>query len=186
MKKLVLAVTAVLTLLPLAAQAETPDVTQKVDAGTTYTWEGSTALGLNLNYHGQFDGVHPVASGTCSDDRDSYCDTLLLEFSNPLTQAEIDAGKTTKKKNATIRITNYTPVPDPATDFDLDIYTSDAQGTKGDALGESAVWGYDDGDGTETVTTQIQTSLSQPSKFVLVEVVYFIVANSKYTGSAQF
>jgi hypothetical protein len=75
--------------------------------------------------------VHPVAPGTCSDDRDSYCDTVLLEFSNPLTDAEIAAGKTSKKKNATVTITNYAPVPDPGTDFDLILFSSDPQGNEG-------------------------------------------------------
>jgi hypothetical protein len=186
MKRIMLATAGFLLLLPGTAHAETPDVTQKVDAGTTYNWEGSTATGLNVNYHGQFDGVHPTPAQTCSDDRDSYCDTILLEFSNPLTQADIDAGKTSKKKNATITITNYAPVPDPGTDFDLRIFTSDAQGSVGEELGESAVWGYDDGDGTESVTTQITTTLAQPSKYILAHVVYFIVVNSKYSGSAAF
>jgi hypothetical protein len=186
MKRFALAVTAVLLLVPGTANAETADFTQKVDAGTTYTWQGTNALGLNVNYHGQFAPAHPTAAGTCSDDRDSYCDTILLELSNPLTQAEIDAGKVSKKKNVTIQTTGYGPVPDPATDFDLEVFSSDAQGTKGDLIGESGVWGYDDGDGTETVTAQITTTLAQPSKFVLVEVVYFIVANSSYSGSAKF
>ncbi|MGH2691877.1 MAG: hypothetical protein ACRDHM_05185 [Actinomycetota bacterium] len=186
MKRILLATVAALVLLPATARAETPDYSAKVEAGTTYNWNGSEATGLNVNYWGMFAGVHPVAPGTCSDDRDSYCDTVLLEFSNPLTQAEIDAGKTSKKKNATITISNYGPVPDPGTDFDLILFTSDAQGTKGDELGQSAVWGYDDGDGTESVTTSITTTLAQPSKFVLAEVVYFIVGNSSYDGTAAF
>ena len=185
MKRILLAAVATLVLIPGTAQAETPDVTAKVDAGQTYTWTGSTATGLNVNYHGQFDGVHPAASGTCSDDRDTYCDTILLEFSNPLTQAEIDAGKTSKKKNATITIKDFAPVPDPVTDFDLILFASDASGTKGEELGQSAAWGYDDGD-SESVTTQVTTTLAQPSKFVLVEVVYFIVASSGYNGTAAF
>ena len=185
MKRILLATIAALVLLPATAQAETPDVTAKVDAGQTYSWTGSTATGLNVNYHGQFDGVHPAASGTCSDDRDTYCDTILLEFSNPLTQAEIDAGKISKKKNATVTINQFGPVPDPVTDFDLILFESDASGTRGDSLGQSAAWGYDDGD-SESVTTQITTTLSQPSKFVLVEVVYFIVSNSSYKGTAAF
>jgi hypothetical protein len=186
MRRIVLATAAALALLPGTAHAETPDFTAKVDAGTTYNWDGSTALGLNVNYWGMFEGTHPTAPGTCTDDRDSYCDTILFEFSNPLTQEEIDAGKISKKKNATVTITEYGPVPDPATDFDLILFSSDAQGTKGDELGQSAVWGYDDGDGTETVTASITTTVAQPSTFVLAEVVYFLSANSSYAGSARF
>jgi hypothetical protein len=186
LKRIALALTAAIVLLPATARAEAPDRTFKVDAGATVAWDGTQTTGLNVNYWGQANGVHPVPPGTCSNDRDSYCDTILFEFSNPLTQAEIDAGKTSKKKNATITITNYGPVPDPGTDFDLHVFSSDAQGTIGDELGQSAVWGYDDGDGTESVTTQITTTLAQPSKFVVAEIVYFIVVDSSYDGSAKF
>lgn len=186
MRRVLLATAAAVVLLPGTAHAEEADFTAKVDAGTTHTWTGTHATGLNVNYWGMFEGTHPTPPGTCSDDRDSYCDTVLLELSNPLTQEDIDAGKTSKKKTLTVTITDYGPVPDPATDFDLILFTSDAEGTKGDELGQSAVWGYDEGDGTETVPTQIVTTLAEPSKFVLVEVVYFIVSDSHYTGTAKF
>jgi hypothetical protein len=184
MKKLVLAITALLVLLPLSAHAETPDITHKVDAGTTYTWDGSSALGTNLLYWGD-PATGSNATGTCGDDRDNYCDTVLLEFSNPLTQAEINAGKTKKTKTATITINNFGPVPDPLTDFDLIIFDSDAQGTKGDSLVQSADFGPNQA-GDEQVSTSIQTTITQPSKYVLVEIVYFISANSSYKGTAQF
>ena len=186
MKRILLATVAALVLLPATAHAEDPDATAKVNAGETYNWEGTQATGLNVNYWGMFEGVHPVAPGTCSDERDSYCDTILFEFSNPLTQAEINSGMTSKRQTATITITNYAPVPDPGTDFDLILFTSDAQGTKGDELGQSAVWGYDEGDGTESVSTSISTTAAEPSQFVLAEVVYFIVGNSGYDGTATF
>jgi hypothetical protein len=184
MKKILLAAVATLVLLPATAHAETPDRTQKVDAGTTYTWEGSTALGLNLLYWGD-----PVTGGNatseCGDDTDNYCETVLFEFSNPLTQAEIDAGKTFKNKNATITVNNFGPVPDPVTDFDLILFESDAQGTRGESLGQSAAFGPDQS-GDESFSTPIRTTVTQPSKFVLAEIIYFAVANSKYTGTAQF
>jgi hypothetical protein len=185
MKRILLATVAALVLLPATAQAETPDFTAKVDAGATHTWNGTSATGLNVNYWGMFNGVHPTAQGTCSDDRDSYCDTVLLEFSNPLTQADIDAGRTSRKKNATITISEFGTAPDPATDFDLLAFSSDAAGTKGDELGRDGRWGYDDGD-IETVTVQITTTVAQPSKFVLFEIVYFIAPQGTYKGTAAF
>ena len=184
MKPIVLAIVSALVLSPATAQAEAPDRTHKVDMGTTFTWEGNTALGLNLLYFGD-----PVTGGNatyeCGDDTDNYCDTVLFEFSNPLTQADIDAGKTFKSRTATITVGNFGPVPDPVTDFDLRLYQSDAQGTQGEFLGQSANFGPDQ-DGDESYSTPIRTTVAEPSKFILAEIIYFAVANSKYTGTAQF
>jgi hypothetical protein len=182
-KKLVLALTAVLVVLPATAHAEPPDISKKVDFGTTYTWEGSTALGLNLLYWGDPTGGN--ATFACGDATDNYCDTILLEYSNPLTQVDIDTGKTKRTKSTTITVNNFGPVPDPVTDFDLIIFESDAQGTRGTEIARSGDFGPQQG-GDESVGASIVTTLAEPSKFVLVEVVYFAVANSKYTGTATF
>ena len=184
MKRSVLALAALLVLIPSTAKAETPDITQKVDAGTTYTWTGSTAVGLNVLYWGD-PATGGNATSACGDSQTDYCDTVLLEFSNPLTQAEIDAGKTSKKKNATITINNFGPVPDPLTDFDLIAFESDATGTRGTEIARSGDFGPNQA-GDESLATQLTTTLTQPSKFVLVEIIYFAVANSSYAGSAKF
>lgn len=127
----------------------------------------------------------PIEEGTCTHNVESYCETVFIEFSNPLTQAEIDAGKTKHTKTATITINNFGPVPDPATDFDLVVFESDAEGTKGEEIGRSAVFGPDQA-GDESVSIPLTTTISQPSVFVLLDVVYFVVLGTGYSGSATF
>ncbi len=183
MKRIVLAAAALLVLLPTSAQAA-PDFTGKVEVGKPYTWDGTVATGANWNYWGQVPALAPVFPvGTCTRTAQTFCDQVLVEFSNPLTQAEIDAGKTFKTKTATLRISNYGPVPDPATDFDVIAFASDATGAVGDELGR-------DGDLTdtanETLSFPVRTTISQPSAFVLLRVVYFAVANTGYDGTATF
>ena len=183
MKRIALAAVAVLMLLPSGAQAA-PDFTGKVVVGTPYSWDGTVATGANWNYWGLVPAAAPVAPvGVCTRTPQTFCDQVLIEFNNPLTQAEIDAGKTFKTRTATVRISNYAPVDDPATDFDLLLFASDAQGTVGDELGR-------DGDLTdpanETVSTPIRTTINQPSVYVLARIVYFAVAQTGYDGTATF
>ena len=185
MKRFALALAAMTVLVPGSVQADqAADFTGKVEAGKPYTWDGTVATGANWNYWSQVPALAPVFPvGTCTRTPQTFCDQVLVEFSNPLTQAEIDAGKTFKTKTATLRISNYAPVPDPATDFDLIAFASDAAGTKGDELGR-------DGDLTdtanETVSFPVRTTIAQPSAYVLLQVVYFAVAQTGYDGTATF
>jgi hypothetical protein len=184
-KKLVLALTAMLVVLPATAHAEPPDgPAVKVSAGTTYTWDATPTTGLNVAYWGvPFTGVG--ATSACGDEVADYCETRLFELSNPLTQADIDAGRTKRTKSATITINNFGPVPDPVTDYDLLVFDSDANGTRGDELATSTAYGHEQA-GDESVTLSIVTTLAEPSKYVFVEIVYFAVVNSSFKGTVQF
>ncbi|MGH2691906.1 MAG: hypothetical protein ACRDHM_05335 [Actinomycetota bacterium] len=178
MKRIVLATTAALLLLPGTAHAA--DKTGKVEIGAPFTWAGTQTVGLNVaHYWG------PIDEGVCTHDPQSYCETVLIEFANPLTQAEIDAGKTSKTKSASITINNFGPVPDPATDFDIVVFESDAAGTKGSEIGRSADFGPAQA-GDESVPLSIRTTVTQSSVFVYVDVVYFVVLGTGYTGTATF
>jgi hypothetical protein len=198
MKRYALAITALsLTLLPLSGASAFPLGSEAADPppgidkqgtvviGTPYDWDGSTAIGLNQYYWdpaGQ-GNVGPFTHTTCDKTPQYYCDQILVEFSNPLTQLEIDSGKKSKTKTATVTIDNFTPTEGPATDFDLFSYESDANGTLGAQLAS---------DGNLQNTTQelnsfsIVTTPTEPSKFVLIRVVYFTVANGTYKGHARF
>ena len=184
MKKLLLATTAaLLILLPATAQAEPPDgAAVKVDAGATYTWDASPTTGLNVMYWGvpYSDGVG--ATYACGDTATDYCETRLFELSNPLTEADTKPRRT---KNVTITINNFGPVPDPVTDYDLIVYASDAQGAMGAEIGSSTNFGHEQ-EGDESVTLPIETTRAEPSKYVLVEIVYFSVVNSGFTGTVRF
>jgi hypothetical protein len=72
-------------------------------------------------------------SNTCSKDSNTYCEQVLIEYNNPLTPAEIEAGLASRKKRSTIRIDWDSDVPD----FDLEVYQSDSKGAVGDMIGSS-------------------------------------------------
>jgi hypothetical protein len=174
---------------PLGSEANLPppgiDQAGKVVIGTPFNWDGSTATGLNAYYWDPAEqgNVGPVTHTTCDKTPQYYCDQILVEFSNPLTEAQILAGLKSKSKTATVTIDTFLPTEGPATDFDLFSYESDANGTMGAML---------DSDGATQNTTQelntysIITTPTEPSKFVLIRVVYFYVAQGSYKGHARF
>lgn len=188
MKRLALVATALFVLVPATQAQAAPDKTAKVEVGTPFTWDGEVASGLNLNYWGLLgNNATPVfPRNTCSDDIRSKCEVILLEFSNPLTQEEIDAGKVFKTRTATVTITNYAPAPHPASDFDLIAFESDAQGIKGTEVARDGSLDDPEEPATEILTFPVRTTINQPSVYILVEVVYFLVAQSGYDGTAQF
>lgn len=165
---------------PSASAHLPPDLTFQVSAGETKTWTGVQATGLNVNYFGLAGGDTVVPPGTCSRALLTRCETILLELSNPLTQEEIDAGETFKNRSLTFSIGNYAPVP--TSDFDLLAFTSDAAGIPYDEIGRS---GEIPGD-PESFGTSIQTTIDEPTAYVLVHVVYFAVPNSSYDGTLNF
>jgi hypothetical protein len=108
---------------------------------------------------------------------------ILFEFSNPLTPQEIAAGKKSKTKGVTITADTFSPTDGPVTDFDLLAYESDPGATVGALL---------DSDGNLQNTTQEQLTFSivttptEPSKWVVLHVVYYQVVNGTYKGHAKF
>lgn len=180
MRKPFLLAGAILALAPAAAQAA-PARSITLAAGETKTYSGATATGLNANYFDITDGNGGMyaAPGTCSTDTQSYCDTTLLSFSNPVPEDDAD-GKLTKK--VTVTLGEYGPVPDPASDFDLLAFKSDATGARGAELGR-------DGDTTdtaaETVSFTLTTTRAEPTAHVLLDVVYFAVVNGSFKATIK-
>lgn len=177
-----------LALAPVGAASAAPDRSLVVAAGETATWDGAPALGANAYYYGVTgppapSAVGPVSSGTCSKDIHHYCEQVLVELRNPLTQADIDKGITERYRNVVVFLSDYGPVPDPATDFDLLMFASDKNGIVGQELDG-------DGDATdtarETVSADIQTTATEPSVYVLIRVVYFTSVNSGYKATVSF
>lgn len=193
---IVIAVLSV-TLLPLSGASAFPlgsetadpppgiDQVGKVVIGTPYEWTGSTATGLNQYYWDPVGAgdIGPLTSLTCTKEPETYCDQILVEFSNPLTQAEIDSGKKFKSKGATVTLDTFTPTDGPTTDFDLLVYESDATGTFGPLISSD---GNLFNTTEETVSFSIETTPTEPSKFVLVRAVYYMVFNGSYHGHARF
>jgi hypothetical protein len=163
-----------LALLPALGAFAAPDDTATLQPGESYTWEAVTA-GTNVNYFGIAAPAEPVAPiGQCSKNPNSYCDSYLIELSNPLTQADIDAGKTFLRRTVTVTI-NFS-----ASDMDLQVWNSDAEGTRGTQLGQSA-----GSDFTESVAASIRTTEEAPSQWILVDVIHFAHAGP-YDGAVQF
>ncbi len=181
-----------LSLVPGAAATavdEAPNKTGKVVVGTPFTWDGTRKLGANPYYFRQAgqqpDQLGPFSTYTCSSQPYQTCETVLLEFSNPLTEAEIAAGKTTKTKTATITVDRFDPAQ---VDFDFVIWQSDSTGKKGDFFtGASGTSTSGRNPGVaESLAVQIDTTIDQPSVWVLLEVVYFAAPNATYKGTARF
>ena len=185
---LIVLASLVVTASPASADAP-PDKTGKVVIGTPFTWDGTRKVGANPYYFRQHSALPneagPFKTYTCSSQPYQTCETVLLEFSNPLTDAEIAAGKTSKTKSATVIVNAFDPAP---SDFDFVAFASDAQGTKGEfftgAAGTSTS-GNNAGD-PESKTFDIRTTVESPSVWMLVEVVYFAAPNATYKGTARF
>jgi hypothetical protein len=174
--------------IPLGSETDVPPGVDKqatVKATETYNWDGSVASGLNQYYWDPvgLGPVGPLTDHTCTKQVETYCDVILFEFSNPLTPQEIAAGKKSKTKGVTITADTFSPTDGPVTDFDLLAYESDPGATVGALL---------DSDGNLQNTTQEQLTFSivttptEPSKWVVLHVVYYQVVNGTYKGHAKF
>lgn len=156
-----------------------------VTAGEVAEWDGEPAVGANINYFNNFQAepvgqVFPI--GQCSqDDPRTYCEYALIALSNPVPEDDADGRL---RKSATIKLDGFNPVPDPVTDFDLLVYESDAEGTKGTEVGQDG--SILDADFTEVVTASVTTTRTEPVKYLLAEIVYYASPNASYHGTVQF
>lgn len=182
MRRAIIAATAVLVLLPSNAQAA-PDRTITIEKGASATWNGTAATAANVtHFWTEDDAALPEA---CAKDPQNYCDYTLVALSYPLTQAEKDAGKTFHTRNATFTLTEFTPIAGPIQDFDQKIYASDAQGTKGEFI--NTPWTTAQPPASdESHSTSVKTTLTEPVKYYLVEVIYFNTVNGSYRGTVTF
>ncbi|MGH2709657.1 MAG: hypothetical protein ACRDH9_00420 [Actinomycetota bacterium] len=182
MKRLIVAAAAVFVMLPVNAQAA-PDRTLTVEPTESVTWNGAAQTAANLTHFWTTDDA--ALPEACAKDPQNYCEYTLIAFNNPLTQAEIDAGKTKKSKNATFTLTEFAPIPGPVQDFDQKIYLSDVDGTKGEMVNTPWTTAQPP-DSDEIYTTKIETTIAQPIKYYLVEVIYFTTVQGSYKGTVTF
>jgi hypothetical protein len=158
------AAAAALTIQPSLASGHpnhTPDRTIAVDPSAPQTWDGALASGANVEYDGS-------SGEPCGKTPDSYCDITLLNVNVAPSFWDTRGG------GVQVDVTDF--VPNPASDFDLYIYESDANARVGRLVASSA-----DIPGAEESTT-----IDRASGFYLVQVVYFAVTASRYKGSAKF
>jgi hypothetical protein len=171
-----------------------------VTPGTSYTWTAATETNANPYYFrvtGNLQTVQgqeippktlgPFEEGRCSSAAYEQCDEVLVELVNPLTQAEIDRGRTTKRRSATITLAES---PERVADFDFQVFRSDAQGTQGPywtgAQTTSQGGNFNAVTPGETLTVDVETTIAQPSKWMLIRVIRFASPNASYTGTVRF
>ncbi|MCA1707507.1 MAG: glycoside hydrolase, partial [Actinobacteria bacterium] len=152
---------AAVAVLALAGPAiAAPDRMGTVNATTPYAWEGAQASGANVDYDS--------ASGVpCDKTPVGYCDVTLVNVDVPADFYDIRGG------GLQVSLDNYTP--NPGSDFDLYIYESNAAGDRGQLVGSSAGLPGED----ET------TTIANARGYYLVQVVYFAVTQSGYSGEAK-
>lgn len=138
--------------------------------GDPVTWQGTEATGANVTYN--------FSSGeACFDPRDSasdpvrrrYCDIGLLHVDLSSAPDFWD----TRGGGVQVRLSGYT---NPTDDFDLQIFASDAAGTKGKLVGGS---GHPPG-------SNEQFTIGSADGFYLIQVIYYATVHATYTGEARF
>jgi hypothetical protein len=135
------------------------------------TWTGTTATGANAQYDfaaGEpcFDPTDPASDPV----QRRYCDIGLVHVDLSSDPAFWD----THGGGVEVAIGDYSP--NPGSDFDLQIFASDASGTKGALVGSS----------TGNPGVEENFTIPQADGWYLVQVSYFAVTQSGYTGTAEF
>jgi hypothetical protein len=162
-----------LALLPAMGALAAPDDTATLAPGESFEFGAVTLAGTNVNWHGL--GVPTGPQGTCNKDPNTTCDTFLIELSNPVDEAVLEANPAAfNRRNVTVTLDNFIG------DLDLAVFESDAEGNRGALLGVSGNFTFD-----ESVSTIIRTTGDEPSKFIIVDVIYFAHVGP-YDGLVQF
>ena len=175
---------SLLAILPLtSAQAVPVTHNLAVAAGETKTWNGTARVGVNPNYNGIAEQLDPVfgSARTCTTNPNNLCEYALVAATNPVPDTDAD-GKL--RKAMTVTLDSFFP-ESPVSDFALTVYDTDSTGSvRGNELGTSDNTELPDPD--ESVSVQVNTTTTEPTKYFLVEVAYFIGANSSYRGTIRF
>lgn len=151
-----------------SAVAETPEFVEHAgtvsEAERTFSWTGTTFVGANAGY--------ADAETGCGELPADYCDEVLLAVDVPPAD-----GFTRRRSTVTVDIGSYTL---PVSDYDVYLFASDAEGTKGAPLGDSAGLPGE----AESASGTVTTTLDEPVAYVLAEIVYYVAAGS-YEGTAK-
>ena len=148
----------------IGAAGAPPDRQGRVTPSHAYSWTGDLATGTNTNYNS---GSGTPCNDTTTAPPSQRCDKTLLNV-------DVKRGFwKTREGGVDVTLSNYQP--NPASDFDLYIYKSDAQGNRGKLVTSSA--GLPGSDETARI--------DKARGYYLVQVVYFAVTASRYSGSAE-
>jgi hypothetical protein len=143
--------------------------------GEDATVAGGVAGGVNPDYF-----TASAFGATCNHDPHTYCETVLINVSNPFEEENAKKGR----ERATLFI-NMAPTQ-PVADFDLVVYESDEDGTVGSEIGRSGQTPVADNmESSESVTAVISTTKDETEVWVIAHVIYF-AAPSDYTMDVSF
>ena len=169
------AVTAALLLVLVASSASAaPDRTVLIQAGESFTWNGIDTVGLNLRYGTLVDEL--PGDRRCGKEVTTYCEATLATLSNPVPDHDAD-GVLSRGVTVTIEAKNA------VSDYDLYVFASDDQGSRGAEIARSTA--AIDTSTTETVQFPVRTTRANPFAYVYIEVVYFAAVGG-YSGSVAF
>jgi hypothetical protein len=146
--------------VPLVAPAAAPAAparTGTVTPTAPFTWQGPVASGQNQGYDA-------VSGEPCGQTLADFCDATLVLVAPGNFFASNGGGVEFSTSGAV-----------PGSDMDLYVYASDATGARGQFVGASA-----------GATADERVSIENATGYYLVQVVYFDVTNSGYTGHAEF
>ena len=139
-----------------AAPDRTFTLTSANGTANPIAWDGPVATGLNTDYDSQ-------TAGPCGKTEANYCDDTLVKV-------EIPEGS---KANVEVDLFDY--FPNPASDFDLYVYESNAAGQPLKLV---------DFDGSAPAVPEFVGFPAKAGHY-LVRVVYFAVTASRYSGEAR-
>ena len=190
----VIAVAALVT----STFAFAPAPSQQVETThqVTFTEDGTATVEGGLP-----GGVNPTpfvdGTSTCSAEPNQYCETILLTVEQPVADEDPDAldfglGEVTIDITATV----------PGSDFDLFVFESDAEGTKGTEVASSGnaaacaqlcgtapdpvgLWPNQCAGTDECTELGVTTSELSGTRHYLIEVVYF-ASPAGYTGELSY
>ena len=143
------------------AWAEEPERTVEITLDNVQGWDGTMATGVNQDYNS-------AAGEPCGDGLDDQCDTTLVHVNVPADHWHNDNGG--------LQIDFVDFFPNSTSDFDVYVYKSDADGTRGGFVDSSEAF----------PAVEERVEIPAASGYYLVQVVYFAVTESRYTAVPAF
>ena len=173
---------ALLVLMGSMPAAAAPDQTISLAPGDEATVDSSFPTGVNFCYYGipfVGGGDCPVLTpATCTHDVTSNCDVVLLEITKPVPDDDLD-GKVTGKVTIALRTGEYS-------DYDLNLFASDANGSYGPALSDSTASPPPTGtNSNEDIVQSLTFTRTAPTQYVLLEVVHWLAVDD-HTTTVKF
>jgi len=181
MKRFIAGLSAILAASSIAAapSPSAPFAAPQIDhelalaIGESGSVTGNAQYGVNVeNYTG--------ADYACSSDPNMYCETVLIELTNPYVEEEARKGRV--RANLTFTLTPTLPI----SDYDLLVFEADEDGNLGGQMGNVGETPLTpDPESKETISVPITTTVDEETVWVAVQVVYWAVVGG-WTAEATF